>query len=431
MDGPEHPCDRDRDAGAPDPLRRHAAADPPVPFGADGDRPRRPRLCPPLPRGGHPGRRRGDHPLGHAPPSALPAGRVLRTIGERWRDDVAAAQDPELARIRRWLSGGPTAGPPDSLPGAGRNRLAALAARRWTADAWLWRKAEAGPADAAYLHTSHIRLDRPELFRWLDARPDVRPVVFVHDLIPIAFPEYGVPGEALRHRRRMATVAERAAAILVNSADVAGGLDRHLVEAKLRRPPIRVAPLGVERAFDTGVAGRDGRPYFVVCSTIEARKNHLLLLQVWRDLAGRLGPDTPALVVVGRRGWESEAAVDLLDRCEAIRPHVIEASGLSTAGLAELMAGARALLMPSFAEGYSIPIAEALSLGTPAIASDIAVHREVSKGRARLIDPLDGTGWREVIVQAGGDGPSDRVTGYAAPRWEEHFAIVDEVLAGL
>ena len=109
----------------------------------------------------------------------------------------------------------------------------------------------------------------------------------------------------------------------------------------------------------------------VICSTIEPRKNHLLLLEVWRELVRRDGPGTPKLVLVGGRGWKFEAVAALLDRSPALRGHVVEASGLTTPSLKRLLDGARALLMPSFAEGYGLPVVEAQIAGVPVIASDI------------------------------------------------------------
>ena len=352
--------------------------------------------------------------------------QLMTLIGGRWREEIAAADDPALERLRERLAGGdrpvPAPGRPRSLPRIDPvETLFRLAALRWP-------EAATAPEGSIYVHTSHLRLDRPERFAWLDRRPDVKPVFFVHDLIPIDFPEYGVPGEAARHRTRMQTVARHAAAVLANSADVARRFSDHCAREGWRRPPVAVAPLGVEGAFlAEPPAFRAARPYYVVCSTIEARKNHLMLLQVWRELAGALGPDCPALVIVGRRGWEAEAAIDLLDRCPAIAPHVIEAPGLSTPALAELVRGARALIMPSFAEGYGIPVVEALSLGTPVIASDIPVHREIAGDRATFVHPLDGPGWRSAVTRE----PVRPAAGYGPPTWEAHFRIVDEVLAAL
>jgi glycosyltransferase involved in cell wall biosynthesis len=356
---------------------------------------------------------------------------LLDRIDARWSESLAAADDPVLASVRRRLAGEPE--PPAE---AGRRRARATLGSRldeelFNAGAFRWPQAATAPRDAIYLHTSHLRLDRPHLFAWLDERPDVRPVFFVHDLIPIEYPEYGVPGEDARHRVRMTTVATRAAAVIANSEDVARRLGAFLGREGLPRPPIMAAPLGVETTFLSGPSRSDGRaPYFLICSTIEARKNHLILLQVWRELAARLGDATPKLVVVGRRGWESEAAIDMLDRCPGVRAHVIETAAISTAGLAELMAGARALLMPSFAEGYGIPIVEALSLGTPVIASDIPVHREVAGERATFLHPLDGPGWRDAVL-ALARTPRPAPAPYAPPTWQDHFAIVDAVLERL
>ncbi|NNM73572.1 glycosyltransferase family 4 protein [Enterovirga aerilata] len=375
--------------------------------------------------------------IGHFGPRILPdrtRDNLVRTIADRWREELPAERDPVLAELRRRLGGEPAAPGPTRSAAAGRlPRLKHEIADQAIKLAGLsWRPAEAAPRDAIYLHTSHLRLDRPEHFAWLEKRPDVRAVFFIHDLIPIDFPEYVVPGEDLRHRTRMATVARHAAAALVNSEAVGARFAAWCADEGVPVPPVTVAPLGVEEVFlRTARQDAAGRPYFVICSTIEARKNHLLLLQVWRELAWRLGAETPALVIVGRRGWESEAAVDLLDRSPALRGHVFEASGLSTGGLARLVAGARALLMPSFAEGYGIPIAEALSMGTPVLASDIPVHREVAGERARYLHPLDGPGWKAAIEELAAGPARTAPDGYAPPTWDAHFGIVNHVLARL
>ena len=60
-------------------------------------------------------------------------------------------------------------------------------------------------------------------------------------------------------------------------------------------------------------------PYFVVLGTIEPRKNHNLLFRVWRKLVEDMGDRAPRLVLIGRRGWECENAVDILERSEILR----------------------------------------------------------------------------------------------------------------
>lgn len=360
---------------------------------------------------------------------------LFRAVEARWSEGASGDRDPVLARIEHRLTHGAAAGAslaPPSRDSKGRFRYE-LSEQGRNAASFRWAGTAEAPRDAVYFHTSHSKLDRPQLFNWLDRRPDIRPVFFVHDILPIDFPEYFVPGQDRRHRIRLANVARRAAAIVTSCHDVEGRIAAYLAREGLRRPPITVAPLAVEPIFlSTKAAPVAQRPYFVACSTIEARKNHLMLLQVWRDLATQLGAAAPTLVLVGRRGWESENVIDLLERCPAVREHVIETSDLTTPGLARLLVGARALLMPSFAEGYGIPIVEALSVGTPVIASDIAVFREVAGTRATFIHPLDGLGWRDAVAQAAtGPAPARGATPYAPPSWTEHFRIVERLIEGL
>lgn len=301
--------------------------------------------------------------------------------------------------------------------------------------------AAAGRA-VVYVHVSHHNLHRPEPFRRLKAADRVRAVVFVHDLIPLDHPEYARPGDDAKHALRIATVAEIADVIVTNSRDTADRLTPHLEAAgrdpAAGEPPIVVAHLGIPDA-PSRPPGRlaDGAPpYFAVISTIEARKNHLLLLNLWRRLAERHGAATPKLVIVGRRGWEIESVIDLLERLPAARDHVLEAGSLSDEALAVLMSGARAVLMPSLVEGFGMPVAEALAVGVPVIASRIPAHEEIAEGFADLLDPLDGPAWLAAIEDYAAEGSERRaaqcarIAAYRAPTWAAHFAAVRPAVLG-
>ena len=367
---------------------------------------------------------------------------IVEAVAAGWVEDVAAEDDPVYRALSDHLEGGDAA-----RFGQGRRpkekRAASWHRRRVQAETALraWRAAgpDRLPQGTIYLHTSHLRLDRPGRFDWLYGRRDVQPVFFVHDLIPISHPEYGRPGEAMRHEIRMETVARHAAHVIVNSADVGERFTRHAVSRGLGRKPLTVAPLGVEPIFSAAAdeAGPVRRPFFLVCGTIEPRKNHLLLLNLWRDLAERLGDETPRLVLVGRRGWEIENVADMLDRCPAIRADVTEVVGLTTHGLARLMREATALLMPSFIEGYGLPVVEAAASGLPVVASDIPVHREIGGDFAHFLDPLDGPGWMHAVRALAEPGSRlraelrGRLTGYAAPTWAAHFERAEAALATL
>ncbi|UGX88657.1 glycosyltransferase family 4 protein [Phyllobacterium meliloti] len=290
----------------------------------------------------------------------------------------------------------------------------------------------AGPMErnAPFVHVSHTNLDRPAAFSWLDAKRQSG-VFYVHDLIPVTHPEFVRAREPQRHLRRMDTVLRHAGLVLCNSQTTARSLRSFAEERGRTAPPIAILPPGIENSFrhaSRTATPRTRNPYFVIVGTIEPRKNHILLLQLWRWLVERDGADAPRLVIAGKRGWENAQVFATLDRCPQLRNMVIEVSDLGDAALADLMAGAAALLAPSFVEGYGMPVAEAMATGTPVIASDIPSHREITGDQAILLDPSDGLGWRAAVDAHTSEYRNK--SRHTSQDWNGHFKVLDELLAG-
>ncbi|HJQ57143.1 MAG TPA: glycosyltransferase family 1 protein [Vineibacter sp.] len=288
-----------------------------------------------------------------------------------------------------------------------------------------------------YVNVSHVNLRRPTRLSWF-RRAGLRSMFLVHDLIPISHPEYFTPQEDIRHGNRIETIARHADVVIFNSKVTQAAWDAHAEAKGLARPYGAVVPLGVESRFLLGAEGRKVEaeiPYFVVVGTIEARKNLAFLLQVWKQWTQDGRAPRARLVVVGRRGWENENVVDLLDRSVALAPAVVEVAQLSDVGLTALLRGARALLAPSLIEGYGLPVAEALALGVPVIASDIEAHREVGGRYAEYLDPVDGLGWMvalEEFAQPNSprrDAMRNRAATFRAHSWQDHMATVEAILA--
>ncbi|HEX7873129.1 MAG TPA: glycosyltransferase family 1 protein [Sphingobium sp.] len=304
-------------------------------------------------------------------------------------------------------------------------------------------------AGVPYLNVGHTGLQRAGHARWIE-RTGVRPIYFVHDLIPLTHPQFCREGEGAKHRRRMKTLLRHGFGVIANSADTLASLVAFARRIAVPMPEHSVvAPLGVEnvwlsppkRAADGLILNDDGRPYFLTLGTIEGRKNHILLLKVWRDLAAALGDACPRLVIVGQRGWQCAEATGLLDNSPVLGPHVTELAHCGDDALLSLMIGARALLFPSFAEGYGLPLVEALAVGTPVIASPLPVFREIAGDIVTCLDPHDMTAWYDMIrefmdpASTERQAQADRLTqaGFRAPGWTEHFLRVDrwlETIAG-
>jgi glycosyltransferase involved in cell wall biosynthesis len=281
------------------------------------------------------------------------------------------------------------------------------------------------PRGDVYLNVSHAGLEHRRLLAEA-AQEGLRPIVMVHDLIPITHPHLCAEGAAQRHRRRIESVLTSGAEILVNSITTADSVTAYAMAHGHDTPEPIIARLGIETAFRRAVEPLEAaRPYFVAVGTIEPRKNLAFLLSLWEALDTELGQRTPHLVLVGRRGWEKRAVLDALDRSPVARRLVLEAGDLPDPALAKLVAGARALLAPSLVEGFDLPTLEALSLRTPVIASDIDAHRELARG-ALLLDPSDRAGWLAALTNASAERAE--APRFSPPTWRAHFDIVGEVL---
>ena len=289
-----------------------------------------------------------------------------------------------------------------------------------------------------YLQASPHHLENEALVARILGAERAGFVTLVHDVIPLTHPEFARPNGAAEHAKRMRTIDLYADGIIGNSQATLDAMATHL--SPNRRRITRVAHLGVEWGDippARAIGEARSRPYFVCVATIEPRKNHLLLLNVWRRLVEQLGPNAPKLVLVGRRGWENENVIDVLERSAILFDHVEEAADVSDRQLDELLAGARAVLIPSFAEGYGMPVAEALAAGVPVIASELEALREVGGDVPDYLDPIDGLGWLAAILDyARADSPRraaqlDRLLSWAPIGWSNHLDIVLDVIDGV
>lgn len=298
-------------------------------------------------------------------------------------------------------------------------------------------RAEASSAGQIYLNVGHTGLNSAHLEPWLTGHR-LRPVFFIHDLIPLTHPQYCREGEAVRHGQRMENALRAARGMIVNSAATERDLVRFAGDHDLMMPPCLVAWLGIDSP--SGPAEQQSatreRPYFVMIGTIEARKNHLLILRVWADLIARLGSQAPDLVIIGQRGWEADEAIAMLENPGPLESHLRLLPRCDDSTMNELVRGARAMLMPSFVEGFGLPLVESLQQGVPVIASDLPVFREIAGDIPTFLDPEDRQAWVEAVVDYSASGPEYRrqlkaAQNYRAPDWRRHFELVEAFLETL
>jgi glycosyltransferase involved in cell wall biosynthesis len=313
-----------------------------------------------------------------------------------------------------------------------RRRFAGLAAMIGTAG-----RARADAGGAIYLNVSHTDFDLDRHLDWVQAS-GVRPVYLVHDLIPIEHPHFTTPHKTRRHAGRVRRALEAASGIIANSHTTARALDAYARTRGLAPPPILGAPLGAPELplVQAETARNRRRATFVCVGTIERRKNHMLLLDIWDRLIARDGEAAPRLILIGRWGTGSEEVRRRYLADRRLQRFVQVIGDCSDAGIVRHLRSASALLAPSRAEGFGLPVVEALGLGVPVIASDIPAFREVGAGIPTFLDPAATAAWVAQIDEFSANGPERQrqlaaLDAYRAPDWRDHFRLVEDWLADL
>jgi glycosyltransferase involved in cell wall biosynthesis len=251
--------------------------------------------------------------------------------------------------------------------------------------------------------------------------------IMIHDLIPLDYPEYTRPDQVDRFRSRLDASLAHADTIIANSEYTAARI-RDYAKTEIQ---ICTAHLGIDPP-QTGALARAGRQVpaeFLCLGTIEPRKNHDLLLDVWKSLIEIL-PDAqvPILHIVGRRGWQNEHVFQRLDTEPMMGRYVIEHGALEDKDLAALFSRASALLFPSFAEGYGLPVLEAHAPKLPVICSDLQVLRELLSDHATFLDPKELESWvkklRTIAIAPQKYHSESQSMGWAKiPTWQNHFEL--------
>jgi glycosyltransferase involved in cell wall biosynthesis len=311
--------------------------------------------------------------------------------------------------------------------------------------------------DAVLLMTAHQDVETKAWWHAV-AWHRLRPVFVLHDLIPLTHPQFCRVEESGLHAQRLQRM-QFGSGVVFNSHDTCAQWESWSQAQGLVRPPSATALLGVdasntinlvanypiqmranrskslENANQSGPEGTQA--YFVMLGTIEPRKNHAFILQLWRRWIDQAGAATPQLLIIGQSGWHSEALeTSLLDET-SWQGRVRWLRDVDDVQLHGLLHQARALLFPSHVEGFGLPMAEALAQGTPVIANDLGVFREVGAEVPEYISVSDEQAWLQILQQyATVDHPQRaqqllRLQDWRMPTWAEHMQRVESWLTNM
>ncbi|HGG05050.1 MAG TPA: glycosyltransferase family 1 protein [Aliiroseovarius sp.] len=289
------------------------------------------------------------------------------------------------------------------------------------------------PAGTSWVNVGHTNLEA-RVFKAVKAVPASKACILIHDMIPLDYPEFQAPGMVETFTRRMKNVSRFADLVVYNSQQSQDDAKRYFGDWG-RVPPGIIAHLGVEAPPADSIPAPSGplkgKPYFVTTGTIEPRKNHAMLLDVWEKLTASDPNSAPHLVIIGQRGWNNDAVFKRLDTAPR---GVTELNDLNDLDMAALTKGAIAALFPSVAEGFGLPPCEAVLLGTRPVVNDLPVYREILGNIPIYANAKDMYSWLKIIT----DLTADHEAGTSAhlgkeaydtlPTWQNHFNQVLTVL---
>jgi glycosyltransferase involved in cell wall biosynthesis len=274
----------------------------------------------------------------------------------------------------------------------------------------------------------------------LKQRCGFRYVVMCHDLIPIMFPAFFPERVATLFQRHWTAMFPTADRVLVNSRRVEADIRAFCREAELglgeivlvrpgcdlvRPDPVFALPMGLEPG-----------KFALFVGTIEPRKGHAMLIDVWRRLLAQGVPQRRGfkLVFAGRPGWDVDDVLRQIADGASFRGTLLHLSGIDDGTLAGLYRDAAFCLFPSVYEGFGMPIVEAFAHGKAVIASTGGALPETVGALSPCLPAGDRQAWLTTIQRWIEDNDARapyeaRIrASFAHPDWDQAAAKIFEAV---
>ncbi len=231
------------------------------------------------------------------------------------------------------------------------------------------------------------------------AAAGVRLGLHVYDYIPLSNPEFCAPVLIQDFAPSMAEALLQVDFVVTISEFVAKETVRLLHQAGYPAIPVRAVPLArddegahdkapPEEPWTSTIAELRDTEYVFCIGTLNAHKNHVFLLHVWRMLL-REGVRMPKLVLAGRRNYGVDDLFHQLHSSRNLDDHVILLDGPTDEEVATLYDNCLFTMLPSYVEGWGLPVGESLARGKPCLASSTTAIPEVGGDLVLYFDPHD------------------------------------------
>jgi len=209
-------------------------------------------------------------------------------------------------------------------------------------------------------------------------------VTLVHDILPITHPQFFVKGQDQIHKEWFFHVLHISDLLITTSKATKDAIDMYTK----KHPKIVSIPLGTTKlAYTQKNISTKKCINFLVVSTIEPRKGHKQLLDAFEILWSE-GLDFH-LTIVGKQGWNIEELIKRFNMHPQKGKYFHYKDFLEDNELEELYKSSSALIAPSYAEGFGLPLIEAAQYKLPIIARNITVFNDIAKKNAFYFEDKD------------------------------------------
>ncbi len=212
-----------------------------------------------------------------------------------------------------------------------------------------------------------------------------RIIAHIYDIISVTHPQYCLERGVYNFMDFVGAHLQFADEIIVNAQATVDELTKLAQKLEIQLPLCHVVPLGADfgehKTIQEGQVSEEikkivnDRPYILMVGTIEPRKNHKLVLEAYETGLKELGYN---IVFAGYMGWDMENFEVELKAHPDYGRRIFHLARQSDQAIAYLYQNARFLAFCSYTEGFGLPLIEGIMRGTPVIASDIPVSREVA-----------------------------------------------------
>lgn len=268
----------------------------------------------------------------------------------------------------------------------------------------------------------------------------VRIVAHIYDIISITHPQYCLERGVYNFMDFIGAHLQYADDIIVNAQATVDELQKLTQRLGISLPPCHVIPLGADFAKQeiitedqvpkNVVEAVQDRPYILMVGTIEPRKNHKLLLEAYDKGLKEMGYN---IIMAGYMGWNMEEFEQKLESHPDYGERIFHFTGLDDKAIAFLYQHAKFLAFCSYTEGFGLPIIEAIQRGTPVLAADVPVLREVGGDYCVWFEQDDaGELCEAVCALANSSGWYEKLKNnnkcFHAVTWEKCHSMMDKVL---